>query len=229
MSNISLSDNSISLTYPSVLQLNLSADGYIKDGMGNISNLKIGYYNQPYITIGNLEYPSDSSNNNHVLLREDTSNKLIFSNRLYINENNKIIINGNCVLQDGIANDGILIANGNTVSTTSIHDYIQLLTPTSQELATQSNRFHLTTGSKNISSILNTSDDNYIIAKLWLYGSVGTGGGTIEYQNITWNLNEYGLFYQIFDFPYNSLQTTVINTNNINAYIVQVAYLKFSK
>ncbi len=80
MASNTLSGNSISLTYQSVLQLNLTANGEqsynnVLDGLGNYSVLQLHKDNP--IMVGSLIYPEyNSSDNNKFLTKNLNANKL---------------------------------------------------------------------------------------------------------------------------------------------------------
>jgi hypothetical protein len=80
MASNTLSGNSISLTYQSVLQLNLTANGEqsynnVLDGLGNYSVLQLHEKNP--IMVGSLIYPEyNSSDNNKFLTKNLNANKL---------------------------------------------------------------------------------------------------------------------------------------------------------
>ena len=225
MDNISLSGNSISLTYPSVLQLNLEDDCIIKDGYGTYSALSTGTKEQQTISIGEVILPNVVYNN-QILLREDTTNQLIFSSRLYVDDNNDIIIHNIKVLQKSTSGDGILISDGDTMDTIAIRDYLTLK---SVNVALNDNR--------TVNEILGTNDNNYIIAKMWVIGTSGNGlgnniggsggeSGTITYQGQTWNLGN-GIVCTVLEFPYDAHHgDNIIKCENINLIVTQVAYLK---
>lgn len=233
--NVSLSGNSISDTYMSVLQLSLSGDGVIKDGGDNVSQFKVDRldnYNNKSIKMGNLEYPSMAVINNGVVIGSDV-NKMGFSEDLKI-QNNNVYINNVYVPQDFLPDlNGVIIigSNGATINTMPERNYEEIVQ------GDFSVNGKTTINVKELLSLyfkVDTSiEGDYVITRLWILGS-STGlqsgnsfsynQGYINYQNVKYNIN--GICYNCYTFPYTTYISDSIEFNQLDCRILKLGYIR---
>ena len=217
MSNKTLSGQTISDTYPSLLQINNLNYGYatIEDGLGNISPLTVYTSNSSNLKIGNLQYPTNIPTNNICGLVAN-NNILSFSDSL-LSTNDGIKIE-NVILPQSVDDGYIIISNDGSSISTNLQVFGDLQVKS--------------INNKLIKDLHNISDftGNEKIYQIWLMGYVGDDNLEISGDKFNGKkiiLRGKTTFYDIINFSGSLLSNiNITGGNNCELYITQISYVK---
>lgn len=223
MSNDKLRGNTISDTYPSILQINgLSDDSQtaiIEDGLGNISPLTVykkGKSNSS-IKVGNLTYPTQIFNNQGVINKQ---NKLTCSSDLKVQDNNIVIKNIILPQTENKAGYVTLTTDGSSItSITRIPGDLQIHTLQDDKLLSDLHNIGIPPNAK--------------IYQIWLMGYTGDEGVTIKHgsgeSDIIVKLNKRSVFYDILNidgYTSSDISMDSDDPSSVKLYITQISYVK---